>query len=529
MPSNSRSWLLVPTFAVAVRADIGEGGVLDALERAIVGLAKLRNRTQYDLARLLCMPEDVVASAVARLSALGVLEVSNGEVAIGEYADEDGATEPHTAWIVFDPYTRYPLKRLLLRRPPAVSQPARELPQFALSDEGGTTKLNDQTLQERLSLLSLEGELPMLNVDGEVLPASGQSDDSDVAGVRFQGSVDIGTVPVQSILLEKEPRRPVKFLNCFAWVQVEFLQQLVGPALPVFHDPDVLGDIEGLEPQPINQLWSDRCSPELDTWLEEEARRYERQDSVVLKLVGIESVEQLDAAVDEHYAAMKSKFESKADVASDDERTVLRSLRSAISWLVISQREETRYYAEAWRSYAYAIENLSKRLGDTGDPFVESWVRAYREGPNEHKEREANRIEQSGYVDRRLRGFGLKQALELGDTAGHLRRNAKSLKKLMGNWGQRSRFGAGANVSVWLLPLILLDDQAATRYAEPLKLLVQHQPQVFAVIANLIEVRNDAFHIGDRPAVPEELRSIGALDHALSSVWFAVLESGVLS
>lgn len=482
-PTGRRLWLPLRATALPVRVVLDGGSDLDALEEALLGLLRLAPRDPGELARKLRLSESLVRSALARLCDRDLAvapDAAAGLFACGVDVRSSLAAAARPGWAFYCAGVGFLPAVVLAERLPedARFRPANDA--LEVDGERGADELPHRA--------SLERALQRLLVSRQVTAVDGgrRGDATQVsvptvelAGQRLPSLVaGSGPLRLRSLVLEGGDARRRRSYP--VWAPIDLLPRMRGSAVAVFHEPVV--DARSEDESPI--------APQLAGWVERaDARGWavvqaQRElvhidMSLVLTRAGIDSQTALDAQVAEHARQSATRVRLDEIAAPPGDQQLIEKVVDAQRWLVLAQREPA-FRAQARDAWAHAVEELTAALAEIARPQLARWRRL------------AQRTLTSDEVTRRLELLELRRSL--GESERHLRSAATDpgLTKDL----DRGANGAGANVTLWLLPLVLLDADAARVYAVHVRLAKERHPELFDDLGELIAARNYAFHEG---------------------------------
>lgn len=475
-----RLWLPLPVTAVPVRIVLDGGSDLDALENTLLGLLRIASRDAKELTQKLRISSALVLSALATLadrafviapeepgglyrcaadvrtvladaarpgwafyaSSIGgfVATVIVGErlASVDRSRPADGVIEVEAMRAAGE----------LLRR----SELVRALQVLLASRDVRVLRSRPRAASERRAVAARPVE-----IDGEPLPELG--DETPAPRLR-------------SVVLDAGgQRRPH-----VAWVPIDLLPRMRGRAVAVFHEPVIDPSAEHESPiAPDLGGWIEANDPAVWSALETEREGVRIDVSLVLSRAGIDSPQALDAQVDR-------RLDGLAPPPGDDR--LMDKIREAQRWLILAQREPV-FRAQARDAWAHAIEELGAILAALARPHLERWRRNRR-----------HIVPTEASAEERLLVLGLRA--RLGPSERHLRR-AVADPELAGKLDRA--VGAGAGITLWLLPVLLLDEEAARHYAGHVRIATDRHPQLFEDLDELVAIRNFTFHEGRTPHV----------------------------
>lgn len=501
-----RLWLPLPVTAVSVRIVLDGGSELDALEETLLGLLRIAPRDARELTRKLRISSALVLSALATLadrefviapekpgsvyrcaadvrtvladaarpgwafyaSSIGGFVAT---VVVGERLPSVDRSRPADGVIEVDAMHA-------VGEPPRRSELVRSLRALLASRDVRVLRFRPRSAAERRAVAARPVE-----IDGEPLPELG----------------DETTAPrLCSVVLDASGRcRPH-----VAWVPMDLLPRMRGRAVAVFHEPVIDPSTERESPIASDLgEWIEANDPAVWSALEAEREGVRIDVSLVLSRAGIDSPQALDAQVDR-------RLDGLAPPPGDDR--LMDKIREAQRWLILSQREPV-FRTQARDAWAHAIEELGATLAALARPHLERWRRNRR-----------RTMPAEADAEQRLRVLGL--LARLGPSEQHLRRALGE----PGLAGKPDRaVGAGAGITLWLLPVVLLDEAASRCYAGHVKIAADRHPQLFDDLDALIAIRNYTFHEGRTPHASELLLDLPEQAERLFMEVFGALNVGL--
>ena len=516
---TTRCWLRLPALAVPVRVVFQDPGQLGPLESTLVKLLLIHSRSAGDLANVLGLggEPDLVEAALFRL-------FINGKVRLGEQGElwvavPGALDQPPTTcargWVLLTPPDAIPAPTVWLDvRPPHVSRPGAEGHLVADDkDKDVISNLRDHAgareVQKALNLLVLADRV---RITRPVL-----------SGGENTGPQVSESAQLRSLLWDYEPSAGRGHIPCGCWAAVDLLPRPSGSATAVYHEPDVYPG--GLPDLPVSshlESWLGTSLPGARGLVEQKAGEIAQKGSLVLSLAGINGQDELDSLVTEHMRQQMTQLGAAGlspptllEVASD-------KIHTAQEWLVIWLRQSERV-VETRSAYGNAVESLLTGIAGDVLPGLRTWERKYSKLSRDDKRRYRARYRDRSLLAKCLRRVGLED--RLGPSRSHLESTCRDITNLP--WRlRRGRFGAGTKLTLWLLPCVLLQDpEAAALHGGRILRALEQEPRLFHLFDGLIQVRNDAAHVGEGAKVPPELRSIETVDDYLMRVWVALLSA----
>lgn len=488
-PVVRRLWIPVPVTAAQVRVVLDSGSHLDALEEALLGLLRVAPRDARELARKLRVSISLIHSALAGLADREL--VSPPDEAAGLYmcAREDQlvlAAVAQAGWIFHHVDRILPTIMLGERVPSSDRHRPRE---GVIGGDGARVAARPPRAGELASAL----QTLLAARDVQVLrpsprPEATPARDVEVGGERLPSLTQAARPPrLRSVVLENGGRRqPYQ-----AWVAVDLIPRMRGGALLVFHQPVI--DPAQQPDAPIDPevgTWLEHAEPAAWSALQEERERARVALSLVLTRAGIDSPAELEAQVDRHVDEVTRTFGLEALVPPPGDVQLMDKIRDAQRWLVLAQREPA-FRPQARDAWAHCVEELLASLAARARPLLERW-----KGASQHS------VPTEQEAEDRLIRFGLRH--HLGPSYAHLRRSGtdRDLARKL----DPGAAGAGASITLWLLPLLLLQTDAARDYARHIRLATESHPRLFEDLDQLVALRNYTFHEG-RTRVADHLVS----------------------
>lgn len=543
--SSRRLWLPVPGLALRVRVAMDAESELDELARTILRFLQIRDpdtdrpraRRADELARKLGLERarDLVDVALRALEDRYLIEpVEEGsevyQLATDNVEELQGATI-RPAWaFVLPGNTPQILPRLWFgdkvpgRRGDATvgDRDFSEEHQDYFETFAWKKELdNDRELSRLLQGLVRRKDLLLCENDDE----SGEEPGEPVElPTRLGAEALKRNMVLRSIEIDHVARQKGHdFMWTTLWVQVDLLPRIADPAVTVYHRPDIepiSGRIRPISDSIERWLNSHEKLRPMSDYVQGQAEAMKKEFSLVLKTAGIESEAELEAAVDEHLAELQRKTRLSAPMREKEvlQRGLTAKCRDAWRWLYIS-RKSARYVRVARDSYAHAVEALAQGLRDLALSDLQGWQNEWAKFETKAERKRFKKPRTSvGWRSDRL-GMIEISASELGPSLGHLESALERIHKLPGSIDNAAEQGAGNSISLWLLPIFLLGDDGAARYALPLRYALDQEPLLFEYLATLIDMRNQVFH--DRP---EDVELLDEVDRRFFTVWAAIDE-----
>lgn len=480
---HTRWWIPIPAWSVAVRWCADAESELDALELAVLALVRNAPRTIDDLVERLGLGDDVVLSALLDLADLGLI------------APPGSAASRWQSVIDFD----FPGAELRsgsafitvhggFRSVPRVDvQPTRDhRPPEDIRDCIIDRALVRDVQIDRPVLRDVVDALARGVARGAMLCPAGNAR----GGEEAWGPVSL----VRLDPLDAQGERD-RWRRTVVWAAVDVLAGLGGDATLVFHEPDL--DPCMARDTPVSTAlgeWVLRHATGLAAELDRRVRELAIDRSVVLRAAGMNSIEALDEAVHQHREELAARLGFTLPPAWPAPlASAMGRLHEASRWLLIVRREPLFRDALA-RCLAAAVEALAQSLWQTVRDDLGAWAELWRPrldagGPWRTEKRLRFSAEAAA---RRLAEF------ELGDRLGASREHLLSgtadvtgtLKSI-----ERGEPGAGTSVSLWLLPLTLLELDDARPHAARVHRALEVDPHLFNHLDALIDARNVIVHL----------------------------------
>ncbi len=529
-------WLPVPVLAVPVKVTLDAASGLDDLAKTILRHATIRPRPSVDLSERVGLPVDLVDAVLAELMDRGLVGISNGVFAAAAgTASRLYEGEVHAGWAFIVPRSEPDIvPRLWIGAdpPPATPRSSPTESQFEIAGdfsdvvrdylhESRPAGPDDVTLSQLLRKLVGSTEVEAYPWPPE-RSSVGFESDRDSPGEPLD-LPDLGSSlqrpRVMGLDVDQHARSVGhRFRYTVLWSQVDFLPRIAGPAATLFHEPELAPSHFG--PRPITNLvrpWLSGESKlqELVKHVDQHADAMREEFSIVLKLAGIKDAASLEKEVDAHQARLER---TGGTTPSDRELwgNVMDEMRDAWRWTVIAQREPAHLNVARDR-YAHAVEDLIQALRDLALPHLRVWSETFEKLDDADRKRQQKERSNNGWFRDRCGLVGLGQ--DLGPSAEHLVGALGALRKLPNEIAGTHQQSAGANITLWLLPIFLLDDEDAKAFAAPIEAATDRMPLLLTALDELRELRNATFH--KRADVPDLERA----GRKLFEVW-ASLASG---
>jgi hypothetical protein len=504
-PVARRLWVPQPVTAVPVRIVLDGGSELDALEETLLGLLRIAPQDARELTQKLRISRALALSALATLADRAIVTAPEEPGGLYRCAADVRtvlADAARPGWAFYaSSIGGFVATVVVGERLPSIERPRPEDGVIEVeATRAGELPRRTELVRALQALLASRdprvlrsgprtaspcraaGARPV-EVDGEPLPELG--DEMSVPRLR-------------SVVLDAGRQRRTHV----AWVPIDLLPRMRGRAVAVFHEPVIDPSTERESPiAPDLGGWLKANDPAVWSALEAEREGIRIDVSLVLSRAGIDSLQALDAQVDR-------RLDGFASPPGDDR--LIEKIREAERWLILAQREPL-FRAQARDAWAHAIEELGAVLAALARPHLERWKRNRR-----------HPVPTEADAEQRLRVLGLRA--RLGPSERHLRRAVGD----PGLAGQLDRaVGAGAGITLWLLPMLLLDEEAARRYAGHVRISTDRHPQLFEDLDKLVAVRNYTFHEGRTQHAGELSSGVPELAERLFMDVFATLKVGL--
>jgi hypothetical protein len=501
-----RAWLRLPCRAVRVRATLDGWAEGDLLRETLLRLLRGRGFTLDELDEVLGrLGPDTIEAALERL-ALDLL-VTRPATPVGAWTSAtcvQSAPPPliRGGWIVVSPHDGRPVPAVWLG-----GEPPRATPVSGLALEPApmpeTPPGDDRRIQKLLTELC--AAKATIRVHGKETVAG----KTTAAGQR-------GVSTARALLVDDYARR--RWRKAVAWVPVSFLPRVSGDATFVVHRPQVepVDPVEGSVDDALLE-WIRTGYPAAWEALTAHARRLGDDSSIIRQLVGIQTEEEMDRIVDRHFATLARAYELPP--RRGEHVNVEQQVRFAHRWLVIALRDP-KFHQQARDAFGHAIELLCDVLAR----FEREWLpplleRIVTEDDGRRVAKELGRR-----LEDRLREFGLKGRLSESEKYLRVAKPKEVLREI-----DARRIGAGAALTVWLLPLVVAEEQDAAEFAQQIRRMLQREPQLFELLDTLVQVRNDVFHQARDSRLPPFVQQPDRVDEYLFRAWSAILHGDVFS
>jgi len=511
-----RRWLPLPSLAIPVRASIQDEGSHDALQAAVLKLLRLRPRSTEELAGLMGLSDqpDLVDAALLRLSVHGYVQEQGEQTRTWRYSEsalDQGPVEMVQGWIILAPPDARPIPRLWLGGSPP-PDPGRD----SLSAHWVDHKQQQRRLRGEVRPGEVQRALNGLVISGRILAI-------DRPRIRRgEGEVEGRRVKLRSLLLARETRDGDWKVGCRSWVAADLLPVPTGLPTRVLHEPDIWPG--GLPDRPVSAgLWSwlETAAPAMRDELERTAEEMKVASSLVLSLAGIKDEAELERQIERHCEEQAARLGLGRASAPPQLSRLEERIKVARRWLVIAMRDH-KHHAQARDAYAHAVEELMSSLAHSALDLIQPWLEA-RTNLSKQQRKAADRAVRSG-LDERLSEFGLKG--RLGPTEQYLREHLSSSMNRLAKALEEGQHGAGENLSIWTMALVLPEERVAAAHAGRVRAALVLEPRLFELMDELIRVRNTVVHHREEEGLPPMLRQPEAVDDRLARVWSALCGAG---
>jgi hypothetical protein len=491
---HTRWWIPIPAWAVAVRWCADAESELDALEHTVLALVRNAPRALDPLAELLGIGDDVVLSALLALADRGLVTPPGPDASLWK-ATQD-VTLPGSE---LRSGTAYITAHGGFRSVARLAQPSR--------NQRPPTDTDADVLDSAL----VEG----VNIDrpnpGDVAEALARGVARGTMLCPAMSAVSAADATQFASLVRLDPLdaegKKSGWRRTEVWAAVDVLPGLGADATLVFHEPDLAPHAE--QDTPVStalEKWVRMHAKKLDAELEHRVRALAIDRSVVLQAAGLASMAQLDEAVGRHRAALATQLglalpqSWPAPFAEAHDR-----LCEASRWLLVA-RKEPRFDDARARCQAAAVEALAQSLWQSVRDDLKAWSALWRprlEGAGKLSKTERRSRFSADALTQRLKAFGLHD--KLGASLEHLKGSTEDLSRTIKTI-ERGEPGAGESVVLWLLPLPLLELEAAKRHADRVHRALACDPYLFDHLAALIDARNVIVHLRDATLTGLETR-----------------------
>lgn len=497
---STRLWLRLPCRAIRVRATLDGIGESDLLRETLLRILRIRGFTLDELDEILGgLGHDTIEAALERL-ALELLVIRPSTPAGVWTSEKAGQSSPPPeivgGWIVVAPHDGQPVPSLWLAANP---------PREHAADEGALMpnpvprppRGDDRNVQRMLTALNASRTPARVQRSGAIARRS-------LLPERTAGTT--------ARALHVEDRATRRWRKADAWVPVSFMRRVSGDATFVVHRPQLepRDPIEGSVDDALNE-WIRTEYPAAWEALTAHARRLADDSSIIRKLLGIESEEELDRIVNRHFNAMVRAHDLPP--RGGDHIHVEEQVRLAHRWLALASRD-AKYHQQARDAFGHAIELLFQVLAR----FERDWLPPLLRRIVADDDNRARGKEYSRHVEERLRAFGLAGRLFESEKYLTTATPKEVLREL-----DAGRLGAGSALTVWLVPLGALDHVQAAAFAEQIHRMLGREPQLFEILDILVRVRNDVFHQSRDSRLPPFVQQPDRIDEHFFRAWSAIL------
>lgn len=480
-PYASRTvWVQLPSTWLRVVARVTETHQRDLLERTILRLVRLAPRTDAELARMLGdLPLDVVGAALERLVADGMLHVQGDPPLYLTVPDEEeGREEPLVGWVGLSPADAAAIPEVIVGRL-----------------EGSTAVV------EGIETIPLDGEAPF--------PAHAQPDALLRAAVRrgvdvfARGKLVVSGDDwrrVSSLVSDLGSDGRLTQLRGTCWSRVDIVPSVTGAVETVFHEPALVPRAD--RPKPVSAALAGWIREHAGgTWrrVEEVANHCRVENTLVLRMAGFKDLDAVDREVSSHCTSWRARLGPPDPFAATQPEVLAQQLREAHRWLIL-WRAEPSLARPVTDAFAHGIEAMAQALANGSLPSLRSWAARVVAGGRVADAERARWKRPSAYVEA-LAPFGLEQALKPSEP--HLRLALASVH-LLPEQLERPH-GAGASITLWLLPLFLGTDAERNAFASRVAAGLAREPAAFDLLDDLILLRNEVAHVRQERMKPERL------------------------
>jgi hypothetical protein len=467
----TRLWLYLPCTAVRVRAVLEPQRPPDVLR---VTLARLlaggRAFTVEQLDELLGgIGNDTVEAALERLALEDLVIRPVTPKGLWQLHSGTPAAAPvaiRTGWVLVAPHDGAIIPALWLGERPGVYRGGGAAERRVEGERPKARQLDDKAVQQGLAELCFSEAVR----------------DIRLAADHGRGEHAREPAFVRSLAIDDYVPWQERRWSAGCWAAVHYLERVSGDAAFVVHEPQLEPTASVERPVSTGLAeWIRMSYPSAWDLLMSHARALGTGTSLVRELAGIASEAELLRIASEHAERMTKQY--RVPPFPPTYQRIAASLAEAQEWLIISKRD-AKYNARARDAYGHAIEALCQCLAQDSMPTVRPALAASQaKGPSAFLDRAEceGRLLRLGLSAR----LGPSEALLL-EAVGKLNRWHQALKE--------GALGAGQALTLWLLPLTLRDDAAAAALGEYLRSAIRRQPELFDMLATLVEVRNDVFH-----------------------------------
>jgi len=481
-------WVPIPAKAVPVQIAYEANDSLDLLERSVVRLLRLNAASASEIATSLGFSdlggsssdnalarragEEMIDSAIRELTDKGVVAPTDEDPERFRALKslEDRSSDLHEGWAVYVPHNDFLLPTIV---------EGRKLPN-SLPVEDAIVRTGDQPRLTTPAIAELSHMLLLLSARSPECWVA----DSD----RFEetaGSPVFELGPrVRSVFLDRMGRSP-RSVSC--WAKLELLPASSGAAEIVLFEPQIHPTIAPLDGVPF--------SPRLRRWLEAEdkplwaqignlSRETAEYFSAVLRMLRVDA-ETIDREIAEHRASRAPTLPIPSPLVIAGDSSLEAELAMAHKWLILSRRDQT-LTTQVRDSYSRLVERLCGILGNIAEQDIHKWESKH----NVSMLHPAN----ARKLQRKFEREWERRLSQMGCDA--LPRSFKS--RIRGAFknvlNQSALPGAGQNLGRWLLPVVLLDGDAANAYGMPIAKMLRSEPAVFGLLDDLVKFRNAIAH-----------------------------------
>jgi hypothetical protein len=475
---GGRCWVPVPAWEVPVRWCADAESELDAIDVAALGLLRIAPRTADELAERLGVADDVALSALLELADRDL--VTSPDLPTGSWrAERDierGGAEFHRGSVFVTVYDGI------------------EVVSTLIDERDGDVRLrageDNDVIDESSSRDANIEAVPLDDIQSALTQAVGR-------GALRRVSPDERRVDRVSLArVERLDRhgKPLRPRRTTVWSAVDLLPGWEGGASRAFHKPQPhrVGDLE----TPVSatlESWLQERTPGVAEALARYVRGWNVDRSDVLRSANITSVEELDGEVRRHRAELAARLGvTLPDAWPISFGQAATELNNAGRWLIIVRRDSA--HADVLRrAQASAVEALMQALWRSVEASLRAWGDSWRErlcrgdvGKTEKRERFSEDA-----ARRRLEALGI--ADRLGPSLSHVASATAQVRTTL-QAIERGEPGAGESLTLWLLPLALLERAPAERHAAAVLRALSIDPQLFDDLNRLIDARNTIFH-----------------------------------
>lgn len=491
-PKRVSRWAVnIPALAVPVRAVVASRDSLDPLEIVVLRLASRRPRSAGELEYGLGLRGrgDIVRSAVESLIDKGLLETEAGGVLVraSERVSEwlESGSRIIQSWALFSYHDRAFIPTLLERLSGGDGVSAAGTGVLELLDADADAKEHEPPdlaeLDRALQRLVVRYEPELVAAEVAVAVADGAD----------------GMHVVSACLDRSRSRRNAQIVAV-----AEFVPTRSGPPEIYVHEPapDTVRS-RARAVSPAMAAWLKACHPEVWRPLEGVRNDLFLEMSPVLSAAGFASPREVEVrAESELMVALETAgwhVTGMADLPAGLSESML-----SVYYQMLLLEAHPRGVKYALRNLEHAIEWLLGELRAIADPTLRHIADRVHAGAGGDVVAAVRRMRAKEEMVARLNAVGLPRGI--GPSATHLDR---ALSRLQGKHIPEEVLRpegstGGGNLTLFLLPLFLLDESDAVRYAEPIAAAAEASPSLFDDLALLLDVRNGIAHERD-DAAPE--------------------------